>query len=248
MNIDELLTENALRSLRDARVKTYLDRAVNFLTVAYGDDNWLNGPVLRRNFAQDCYDLSHELGIQRTRAHLRFLSHSVILGFGFERNPIFRNALRRAGWLNARGTLNPAPDTDALTSFVNRWSAISELECSQPDFALSAYLEAGRYGSTLSHAGALAVLQDAWPDRTAITPALDLEDLVSFALGNAAQQRMPADISAVFVILSLHLGAFFFRDARYSMLAQAFLYRDTGEAARRDAVSDVICMLADASS
>lgn len=240
MRIDEVLTKNALRGLRDTRVQAYLDQATDFLAAAYVGDIWLNSPTLRHDFARECYERSEALGIRRRRAHLRFLSHSVICGFAFEHSPIHRDALRRAGWLTGQGKFCHAPDMEALTPFVDRWCAIGEQECSQPDIALSACRDVARYGRALSHDDILAVLREAWPDRSAITAGPDLEEFADFVLKNVSAQKMPADISAIFVILSLHLGAFFFRDARYRALARAFLYTDAGEATRRDAVAEVI--------
>ena len=248
MRLDEVLTAQALRSLRDTRIQTYLDQAAGFLATAYDRDGWLDSPTLRRDFARDCYDRSHAIGIHRRQAHLRFLSHNVIFGFAFEHSPIYRRALMRAGWLDSAGRFNPAPDVEAMTSFANRWAAMAQLECAQSDVSLSAYLDPARYGTALSQADALAILRDAWPDRSAIAAEPDLDAFAHFALANAAQQNMPADISAVFIILSLHLGAFFFSDARYTALAAVFLDTGLDEAARRDAVAAAINGLGDIAS
>lgn len=240
MRLYDILSQESQRELRDQRAEAYLDEAEAFLAFAYDEDTCLDTPRLRRDFARGCLERSRALGIMRRREHLRYLSQCVLCGIAFERNPLYRHELKRAGWLDHRGIPTRAPDTDAFTSFANRWSAMAALECAAPDVALSACLDAIERGQPLDIAQVVAILREAWPDRSAVVPAPALENFAEHVLQNVKRQNMPGDVSVIFAVLSLHLGAYFFHDARYIALSRAFVNKGEGDAARSIAAAETI--------
>lgn len=240
MKLYDILTQEAQREQRDQRAELYLDNAAGFLEFAYDDDAWLAAPDVRRAFARGCLDRSRALGIVREREHLRYLSQSTLCGFAFERNPLYRRELGRAGWLDQRGVPCRAPDTEAFTSFAERWQAMAVLECRQPDIALTACLEAIERGDPLERTRVAAILREAWPDRTAIVPESGLDGFAEQVLQNVKRQQMPGDVAVIFAVLSLHLGAYFFHDARYAALSTAFVNKGEGDAARSVAAAETI--------
>lgn len=86
----------------------------------------------------------------------------------------------------------------------------------------------------------LALLRQAWPNRSAILPERLLAWFCDLLSRNIVQQRMPADVAVVFSALSFHLGIFFFHDPRYSALSSAFAQRDADPVERSDQIATAI--------
>ncbi|WP_312526523.1 hypothetical protein [Paracoccus sp. (in: a-proteobacteria)] len=238
MKLTDLLSEEARSTGRDLRLQRYLDEACTFLEFAYEDDQFLQKDSQRREFAQACYERSHNLGITLIRDHLGYLSLSVLCGYAFEANPLLQTELDRAGWIDERWQTRRSPDPVALTEFANRWQQMARLECANPVVLLSAcqdaldQIEGEPHGQALPRALHLNLLRNAWPDRSAIMPERTLEWFCDLLNRNIVQQNMPADVAIVFSVLSLHLGIFFFHDPRYQELAIAHAQGSEDPAAR----------------
>lgn len=240
MKLYDILTHEAQREAREQRIEGYLDEATNFLSFAYDDDPWLAEARPRRDFARACLDRSQALGIMRQREHLRYLSHSVLCGYAFERNPLFRQELGRAGWLDERGAATLAPDTEAFTPFANRWQGMGQVECNDPSVALDSCLRAIEAGGNLDIARVGHIVTEAWPDRSSVASDTALDSFGEHVMQNVKRQRMPYDVSVIFAVLSLHLGAYFFHDARYVGLSRAFVNKGEDDAMRSVAAAETI--------
>lgn len=240
MKLYDILTHDAQREAREQRIEVYLDDASSFLAFAYDDDPWLAEAQPRRGFARACLDRSQSLGIVRQREHLRYLSHSVLCGYAFERNPLFRKELGRAGWLDDRGAATLAPDTEAFTAFANRWQGMGQVECNDPTVALDTCLRAIEYGGNLDLGRVADIVTEAWPDRSSVASETALDGFAEHIMQNVKRQRMPFDVAVIFAVLSLHLGAYFFHDARYVDLSRAFVNKGEDDATRSVAAAETI--------
>ncbi|MDO5606532.1 MAG: hypothetical protein Q4G25_15365 [Paracoccus sp. (in: a-proteobacteria)] len=245
MKLDDILSHDARNRLRDHLIEDYLDEASTFLATVFADDPMLADATTRRDLARACLDHAQRLGIRRRNQHLDYAALAVRCGIGLEWNPLFRHHLDRAGWLDGQGQLTHVPDTGALGPFAAQWCQMAVLECQMPDVALSACLEAAERGGVAGRAPLLALLHAAWPDRTAIVPPRDLEAFADLVLDNITRRQMPDDVAALFAVLSLHLGAFFFRDPRYTGLIDAFADQQAGDEARSRAAARVIRVIWD---
>ncbi|MDF3608019.1 hypothetical protein PE067_18930 [Paracoccus sp. DMF-8] len=240
MRLYDILTHYAQREAREQRAEVYLDDAISFLGFAYDDDPWLAAAQPRRDFARACLDRSQALGIVRQREHLRYLSHSVLCGYAFEQNPLFRHELARAGWLDERGAATLAPDTEAFTPFANRWQGMGRVECDDPAVALDSCLRAIEAGGNLDMCRVARIVTEAWPDRSSVASDSAMDGFAEHVMQNVKRQRMPYDVSVIFAVLSLHLGAYFFHDARYVDLSRAFVNKGEDDATRSVAAAETI--------
>lgn len=214
---------------------------------AYDDDPMLQSPEVRRAFARACFERSRSLGIAMNREHLTYLAASVLCGFAFEASPLYQEELERAGWLDGNWQTRRGPDPAAIMPFAARWQAIAAEECANPAAPLLAcqtaldHLAANPSPTPdLPRALQVAILQEAWPDRTDIVPDRALEWFCDLLNRNIVQQNMPADMAVMFTVLSLHLGIFFFHDPRYRPLSDAFSHRHAPPAERSAKVADVV--------
>ncbi|AGT07258.1 hypothetical protein [Paracoccus aminophilus] len=246
----DILSEDARRASRDELVEQYLTEAEQFLDFAYDDDPLLATSELRRDFARACLERSRSLGIARSREHLSYLAISVLCGYAFEANPLYQSELRRAGWSDDNDQLRRAPDPAAMMPFASRWQRIAAVEASEPARLLLAcqdmlgLLESNPISTyELPRDMQVAVLREAWPDRTAIFPLRALEWFCDLLNRNIVQQQMPADVAVMFSVFSLHLGIYFFHDPRYRQLSQAFAQRHAAPAERSALVASAIRQL-----
>ena len=66
------------------------------------------------------------------REHLGYLAIATRCGCAFEANPLYQEALDRAGWIDERWQTRRTPDPAALEGFANQWQELAIYESQDP--------------------------------------------------------------------------------------------------------------------
>lgn len=218
MLVSKVLSESGKDALRQERVADYEDRALGYLKETFPEHHARHGADIELALIRSAYGTAKRRGIKRIRDHLQYLAITVYLGAGFERNPLHRHAIRRAGWLSADGTALRISSFDMLFAWAGRWQELTALD-TEPWPAAILHEEVLRLGAWPDEPAILDSLRAIWPNRTMAANPPDLLDFVRESQAFATSLALPQNETVFLTTAALHLGSRFPQDPRYQPLA-----------------------------
>lgn len=241
LSVDDFLNAGTLRPLVEERLLAYQTKAMALLRKHFAPFARPVPDADLRRFVAESHARAKARGIVSEREQLHYLTIAFQWGIGFDTDPQYRAALRRAMWLDEDDRPMQVSDTLLLRGEIPAWQ-----DSIAPDLANSANIrdrlfELYRRGvAEPGYPRALRLLQDSFPTRFRATPQ---QDWIGFCDSvHARIDRLALEVVDVYccVALAVHFGHDFMNDPRYPWAGEALANDGRSLEARRIAFGEAI--------
>lgn len=229
--LDDFVTPETLEHYFEERRLNYQERAVSFLREQFGPAARLLDDEQVGEVVKLAYSHARDRGIKTERDHLKYLIPVMFWGSYFESDPLYRQYMVKAWWIDTEGKETASTYVGAITEQVDVWLKDVAEDISQPKRIMKAFSElySSEPPKKMSSAFLSYHMENIWPERYKKMSANMRLQFMNKAYGTAHQNNFTGVDGVGYACLAMYFGHQLWDDPRYPWAAKALA--DNGRSA-----------------